>query len=131
MSENWIDCTHCLGEPGVDCLLCDGKGKVLKMVGGLTHGEIIIACRNMGINLECGGCAENFYTGFNDPLHHDDKICAKKQKIRERVKVRKIAGSICVSLPKTILNPLSLDCGDMVLLEIDLENSRLIVKRDD
>lgn len=101
------------------------------MTGGLTHDEIIIACRNMGINLECGGCAENFYTGHNVPEHHDDKICTRKQKTRERVKVRKIAGSICISLPKAILNPLGLDCGDMVLLEIDSENSRLIVKRDD
>lgn len=51
------------------------------MIGGLTHEEIIVACRNIGINLECGGCAENFYTGFNDLSHHDSN-CTRKYIIK-------------------------------------------------
>lgn len=48
----------------------------MRNISGLTHEEIAIACRNVGINLECGGCAENFYTGYNNPLHHNQK-CTK------------------------------------------------------
>lgn len=49
------------------------------MIGRLTHEEINIACRNIGINLECGGCAENFYTGYNDPEHHNENCtCTRK-----------------------------------------------------
>lgn len=61
----------------------------MKTSNELTHDEILVACRNIGINLECGGCAENFYTGFNNPLHHDTnctKDIAKKnecERIRE------------------------------------------------
>lgn len=112
------------------CQLRDGPEEREKMNknNGLTHDEIAVACRNIGINLECGGCAENFYTGYNDPNHHDSH-CSKKQKVWELVKVRRIAGSVCISLPKTVLSPLNIECGDKVLLEVDMKNSRLIVKK--
>lgn len=31
-----------------------------------------MACRNVGINLECRGCAENFYTGKRASPHDED-----------------------------------------------------------
>lgn len=39
---------------------------------GLTHEEIKIACRNMGINLDCGGCASAFYTGYGGDPHDEN-----------------------------------------------------------
>lgn len=41
---------------------------------GLSHEEIIVACRNVGLNLECGGCASVFYTGTDAP--HDENCSA-------------------------------------------------------
>lgn len=38
--------------------------------GGLTHEQISVACRNVGINLQCGACAEMFYTG-STTIEHD------------------------------------------------------------
>lgn len=38
---------------------------------GLTHDEIKIACRNIGINLDCGGCASAFYTGYGGDPHDE------------------------------------------------------------
>ena len=49
----------------------------MEKISGLTYEETVIACRNVGINLECRGCAENFYIGFNDPSHHDQN-CMKE-----------------------------------------------------
>lgn len=31
--------------------------------GGLTHDEIMVACKNVGVDLTCGACAGVFYTG--------------------------------------------------------------------
>lgn len=45
--------------------------EITKKGGSLTFEEIAIACRNVGINLECGGCASAFFTGYvGDP--HDE-----------------------------------------------------------
>lgn len=41
--------------------------------GGLTHDEVLAACKNVGIDLECGACAEQFYTGS----HMTDHTCGK------------------------------------------------------
>lgn len=46
------------------------------LVAGLTYEELLVACKNVGINLDCGGCAANFYTGVNDIVH--DKNCTLK-----------------------------------------------------
>jgi hypothetical protein len=37
--------------------------------GSLSYEEIIIACKNIGFNLECGACAMLFYTGFGGYEH--------------------------------------------------------------
>lgn len=51
------------------------------MANGLTHEEILIACHNIGINLDCGGCAGNFYTGHNDIPH--DGHCSRRITLNE------------------------------------------------
>lgn len=43
--------------------------------GSLTFAEIEVACANMGINLECGGCASEFYTGHTEP---HDEACTRR-----------------------------------------------------
>lgn len=58
--------------------------------GELTYQELVTACRNVGIDLTCGGCATAFYTGTNAP--HDThcttteraaKICEEMAEERE------------------------------------------------
>lgn len=44
----------------------------LSHIDGLTHKEIIVACRNVGIDLTCPACANYFYTGINDTPHADN-----------------------------------------------------------
>jgi len=46
-----------------------------KPSNGLTHEEIVVACRNVGIDLECGACAAQFYTGSAPGLTH---TCERK-----------------------------------------------------
>jgi hypothetical protein len=41
------------------------------MVNGLTHQELAIACRNIGLDLTCGACACLFYTGHGGVYEHD------------------------------------------------------------
>jgi|GEM_PF-6209732 len=38
--------------------------------GDLSAEEIVTACRNVGIDLNCGGCAAAFYAGHAEP--HDE-----------------------------------------------------------
>lgn len=38
--------------------------------GSLTFEECVVACRNVGIDLTCGGCASAFYTGHAES--HDE-----------------------------------------------------------
>ncbi len=38
---------------------------------GLTHAELIIAGRNFGLDLSCGACAAQFYTGYGGYQHDD------------------------------------------------------------
>lgn len=47
--------------------------------GLLTFEQICIACKNIGIDLACGGCAANFFTGFND-CPHDEHCTATSPK---------------------------------------------------
>ena len=37
---------------------------------GLSHKEVIAACKNIGIDLSCPACAELFYTGNNTGYHN-------------------------------------------------------------
>jgi hypothetical protein len=53
------------------CLAHQGAG------GGLSSKEIEAACANLGINLECGGCAALFYAGVNDCPH--DRACTRQE----------------------------------------------------
>jgi guanosine-3',5'-bis(diphosphate) 3'-pyrophosphohydrolase len=39
--------------------------------GGLTNDEIVVACRNVGVDLNCGACASNFFTGQGSSSPHD------------------------------------------------------------
>lgn len=55
----------------------DQPQTVVRDGGSLTADEILIACRNIGIDLRCGGCAEAFYTGYSQPDH--DEHCAVYQ----------------------------------------------------
>jgi hypothetical protein len=43
--------------------------------GGLTFDQAKAACANMGINLDCGSCAAQFYTGFGGYDH--DATCTR------------------------------------------------------
>lgn len=36
---------------------------------GLTYEEIVIACNNVGVDLDCAACAECFFTGSTTALH--------------------------------------------------------------
>lgn len=38
---------------------------------GLTFDELIAACRNVGVDLTCGGCAANFFTGTGASSHDE------------------------------------------------------------
>jgi hypothetical protein len=80
---------------------------VSNMKDGLTHEEIIIACRNIGINLECGGCAENFYTGFNDLSPHNH-YCTRKY-------VLKITPNVFPPNYKRFFDFIESDKGDQLL----------------
>jgi len=42
----------------------DGPSKEIRRSGSLTYDECIVACSNMGIDLNCGACASNFFTGL-------------------------------------------------------------------
>lgn len=44
--------------------------------GGLTHDELVMACRNIGYDLTCGACAAVFFTGFGLP--HDTHTCEQR-----------------------------------------------------
>ena len=37
--------------------------------GSLTHDQLMGACSNIGVNLDCGGCAALFYTSFGGYEH--------------------------------------------------------------
>lgn len=37
--------------------------------GGLTYDQIVVACRNVGVDLRCGACAGVFYTGVTLAPH--------------------------------------------------------------
>lgn len=50
---------------------------------------------------------------------------------RDIVKVRVVAGSVVVSLPQFIREPLGLNPGDRVMITCDVENGRLIVTKED
>ena len=58
--------------------ILEGKLEKLKSArsgGDLTAAEIVVACRNVGIDLNCGGCASAFYTGHAE--EHDED-CASQ-----------------------------------------------------
>ena len=42
-----------------------------KCVCGLTHDELIAACKNVGFDLSCGACACAFFTGHGGVYEHD------------------------------------------------------------
>lgn len=48
---------------------------------GLTHEQLNVACKNIGINLACKGCAQLFYTGVNDEYFHDENCTRNKEEI--------------------------------------------------
>ncbi len=48
----------------------DGKAS-----GGLTHGELVVACKNIGFDLTCGACASIFFCGMGLP--NDTHTCDK------------------------------------------------------
>lgn len=60
------------------------KGAITR--DGLTYKEIEIACLNIGINLECPGCASLFYTGIGDS--HDEN-CSGLYTRRTQSKVQR------------------------------------------
>lgn len=43
------------------------------MENGLTHEQLVIACRNIGYDLTCGQCASVFYTGIG--IYPHDSTC--------------------------------------------------------
>lgn len=46
---------------------------------GLTYATLVVAGRNFGLDLSCGSCASQFYTGYGGYGH--DKTCATEQSI--------------------------------------------------
>jgi hypothetical protein len=52
---------------------------------GLTHTEIEVACRNVGIDLSCGACATLFYTGTDaEDLSHSTN-CPRQEQLHKNV----------------------------------------------
>lgn len=57
---------------------------------GLTHEEIVVACRNIGYDMTCGACAALFYTGGggydHDPgcTNADQRDCPKCPAARDK-----------------------------------------------
>lgn len=43
-------------------------------IGGLSHDELVVACKNIGFDLTCATCASVFYTGMSLP--GDTHTCA-------------------------------------------------------
>ena len=50
-------------------LLRQASAPEAKTPSGLSHVELIVACKNIGVDLECGACASVFYTGTGGYLH--------------------------------------------------------------
>lgn len=42
----------------------------------LTHAEIVVACRNVGVDLSCDACAAIFYTGATFSEKHSCRPCS-------------------------------------------------------
>ena len=61
----------------VECVLRrEVKERASAKVGFLTSEQVKAACSNIGINLDCGGCAALFYTGFGGYEH--DASCSNE-----------------------------------------------------
>lgn len=54
---------------------------------GLSHFEIYQACLNIGVNLDCGGCATTFYTGTGHSVPHDKNCLLNKPKPEPELKL--------------------------------------------
>lgn len=60
------------GDPGwCDKHSCDMKEVCPKCLCGLTHDELIAACKNIGFDLSCGACACVFFTGHGGVYEHE------------------------------------------------------------
>jgi hypothetical protein len=57
----------------IEQLALDDIVECPKLASGLTHKEIAVACLNMGVDLTCGACASQFYTGTAPGLTHTCK----------------------------------------------------------
>ena len=54
----------------------EAKERAVASSGSLTFEQTRAACRNIGVNLDCGGCAALFYTGFGGCEH--DASCSNE-----------------------------------------------------
>lgn len=52
-----------------------------------------------------------------------------RQRTREIVKARIVAGSVVVSLPKSILDPLDIKPGDQVVLEVGEIDGAITIRK--
>jgi len=50
--------------------------------------------------------------------------------VREILKARFIAGSVCVSLPRSLRDPIGVESGDHVMITLDKRRRRLIVTKE-
>ena len=75
--------------PDRTMIIKDLKGRFLEVYkqgqidaregGELTPDELVVACRNIGVDLTCGFCASLFYTGGVDPgIKHGVKCSTLK-----------------------------------------------------
>jgi bifunctional DNA-binding transcriptional regulator/antitoxin component of YhaV-PrlF toxin-antitoxin module len=53
-----------------------------------------------------------------------------QQRVRRILKIRDVAGSIVVSLPKELRAPLDLNPLDHVMIEVDKDGGRLILTKE-
>jgi hypothetical protein len=64
------------------------------MALGLTHDEIKIACKNVGVDLDCDACAEVFYTGAAMHEHKHGEKPAAIDDVAETIRVQGVLGAL-------------------------------------
>lgn len=86
---------------------------------GLTHDEIVIACKNIGFDIECGACAGLFYTGTS--LGEHDPGCRTVQHMFNAFELlqRLLQGAEITAHVR------SRGCGDIHVTHVQLENTSL------
>lgn len=71
---NAVDCYDSL-----DAAQETGSRTIRRYVDGLSHEDLVAACRNIGFDLTCAACAAIFYAGFGLPHDEHDAGCSGRR----------------------------------------------------